>query len=417
MAQSNPPFDLLVIGGGAAGFFCALACADACPQARIVILEKARAVLAKVRISGGGRCNLTQAQFDPAVLAEGYPRGGKAMRQLLARFQPRDTLAWFEQRGVALKTEADGRVFPQSNRSQTVIDLLLAETTKHAIDVRTLSPVANIRAQAAGVSVETGGALLEARFALLATGGEKAGFTLAQSLGHAIEPPAPSLFTFKLDDARIQGLAGLSVADVEIRLPEANLRQRGALLVTDWGFSGPAALKLSAWGARFLHQQGYRAELRINWLAGMNQEQVLQTLTARRADESRRIAFGRSPFAQLPLRLWQRLASAAGISETAAWSQLSNQRLTVLVAELCNGQYTIHGKGEFKDEFVTCGGVRLEEIDLKTMRSRIQPGLYFAGEVLDIDGITGGYNFQNAWTTAWIAGNAIAGAILAGESR
>ena len=347
---------------------------------------------------------------------EFYPRGGRELRGPFHRFQPADAVRWFEERGAALKTEADGRIFPVSDSSQTIVDCLLGEARRLAIQLRTRAPVERVqRPDPAGpFQIELrGGETLAADRVLLASGGDRGGMALAASLGHTILPPVPSLFTFTLTDPRLDGLAGVSVERARLRLVETGLEGEGPLLVTHWGLSGPAVLKLSAWGARALHAAGYQADLRVNWIPGANPDQIARALIQARADAPRQRPFTRFPGelealgARLPLRLWQRLATAAGFAETATWAQASNPAVARLAGELTGGRYHIQGKGEFKEEFVTCGGVALNEVDFKTLESRVCPGLFLAGEVLDIDGLTGGFNFQSAWTTGWLAGKAM----------
>lgn len=400
-------YDLIVIGGGAAGFFGALACAESNPRLRILILEKAGAVLGKVRISGGGRCNLTHACFDPAELARFYPRGAQALHGAFTRFQPADTMRWFEAHGVKLKVESDGRVFPASDSAETVIACLMEAVNRSGIELRTRAPVAAVSPRPEGgftVSLK-GGESLACRSLLLTSGGERGGMELAASLGHRIVSPAPSLFTFKVDDPRLDGLQGVSVPDARLELLEARLQAHGPLLITHWGLSGPAVLRLSAWGARALFQANYHMALRVQWAA----PERAALLADMRAAHGRRRLASHSPFEEIPLRLWQRLANAAGITEEQVWASLTRKQQQHLTRELTAGLYQIKGKGPFKEEFVTCGGVALNEVDFRSMQSRVAPGLFLAGEVLDIDGLTGGFNFQNAWTTAWIAGHAIGG--------
>lgn len=429
--------NLVIVGGGAAGFFAAITCAEqlrkaqAAPGWQVLTLEKATHPLGKVRISGGGRCNVTHACYDPAELASYYPRGGKALRAAFTRFQPSDTIAWFEQRGVRLKTEADGRIFPLSNTSQTIVDCLLEAARASGVVVQTGVTVTAVQAhpgepapfrvtaQAASSADLTH---LPAHRLLIASGGDRRSLELPASLGHTIIPPVPSLFTFSIADARLEGLAGLSVGQVGLQLldeqdkpvRQAGFEQAGALLVTHWGVSGPAVLRLSAWGARWLAERSYRAGLQVNWLYPMNGEQVRAALTTFRAgaDHARQQVSAHAPFSRLPLRLWRRLVHAAGVGERTRWADLSKQSTQALLQELVAGRFAISGKGIFKDEFVTCGGVSLDEVDFKTMHSRVSPGLYLAGEVLDIDGLTGGFNFQSAWTTGWLAGTAMAQAAL-----
>jgi predicted Rossmann fold flavoprotein len=398
---------VVIIGGGAAGFMAAITCAEANPSAEVTILEKAAQPLGKVRISGGGRCNVTHACFDPAQLVTFYPRGSKALRGPFMRFQPRDTIAWFSNRGAALKTEVDGRVFPVTDSSATIVDCLLYAAQAAGVTLRTHVPVRRVSRSALAFQIELAtGETLAADGVLLATGGERQPLAWAQDLGHTIQPPVPSLFTFTVRDARLAGLAGVSVPLAHLRLPESGLAQSGPLLITHWGLSGPAVLRLSAWGARVLHDQRYQAELRINWLPGWTRQAAHDHLQAAKAAQARRTPGSQALF-DLPLRLWQRFVLAAGVSEGQRWADLTRLELQRLLDELTAGVYAIEGKGVFKEEFVTCGGVTLDEINFKTMESRCCPGLHLAGEILDVDGVTGGFNFQSAWTTGWLAGNAL----------
>ncbi|WP_225885251.1 NAD(P)/FAD-dependent oxidoreductase [Leptolyngbya sp. KIOST-1] len=404
---------LIVIGAGAAGLFGAIACAEANPRASIHIFEAGREPLAKVRISGGGRCNVTHACFDPAVLVTHYPRGSRALRGPFSRFQPRDTVAWFEQRGVRLKTEADGRMFPVTDDSGTIVDCLLGEARRLGIRIYTGQAIAHIQAEDPGFGLTTrAGSEWRCDHLLLATGSSPNGYRLALQLGHDLVPPVPSLFTFNLPDPALRELAGVSVENVQLHLAledAPTLTQSGPLLITHWGVSGPAVLKLSAYGAVGLHRQRYRATLTVNWLPALKQDQVRQTLLRLKQDQGKRQVAAFSPFPELSRRLWQYLAQRrANLGPRLNWADLSKAQLQVLVNELTRGDYNIAGKGVFKDEFVTCGGIPLAEVNFKTLESRRCPGLYLAGEILNIDGITGGFNFQNAWTTGWLAGHAIA---------
>ena len=412
---------VVVIGGGAAGFFGAVACASAHPYTQVTLLEAGRQPLAKVRISGGGRCNVTHACFEPALLVQAYPRGGKALRGAFSRFQPRDTVAWFESRGVQLKTEADGRMFPVTDSSETIVDCLLQAAQEAGVKVRTSTPVKSVQF-IREFSPEQGGKpkgrfelglkygeTIECDRLLIATGSNPQGYRWAKDLGHHIEPPVPSLFTFNLPDPRLQDLAGVSVNNVCLRLPDAGKtlkEQTGPLLITHWGLSGPAVLKLSAWGARFLEEQNYQTPLLINWLPQYNPESLRQLLLVVKSQLARRLISNSCPV-PIPKRLWRSLITNVGIGEQHRWAELSKKALNQLLQELTQGRYLIKGKGVFKEEFVTCGGVSLKEINFKTMASRRCSGLYFAGEILDIDGVTGGFNFQSAWTTAWLAGQAM----------
>ena len=399
-------YRVVVIGGGAAGFFAAITCAEADPRARVVILEKTPHVLAKVRISGGGRCNVTHACFDPAELIEHYPRGGLALRGPFTRFQPRDTIAWFEQRGVRLKTEADGRVFPITNRSETIVDCLVDAARTAGVEIRSGVNIRSVTKPDRFLIDLKDDAALSADRVLLATGSNPHGYKWAAALGHTIEPPVPSLFTFEIDDARLKDLPGVSVAKAAIKINGTHLAQTGPILITHWGLSGPAILRLSAWAARELAQRHYRAGVSINWLPDLNAEQLRQQLDAIKAELARQMVGTSSPLG-LPARLWKRLVGAVGSGDDQRWGAVSKRQLADLVNELSRGTFLITGKGAFKEEFVTCGGVRLDEVGFKTMESRRCAGLYLAGEILDIDGVTGGFNFQSAWTTGWLAGQAM----------
>jgi predicted Rossmann fold flavoprotein len=407
--------DVVVVGGGAAGFFGAIASAEANPGLRVVLLEAARSPLAKVRISGGGRCNVTHACFDPAQLVQHYPRGGKALRGAFTRFQAKDTVEWFAQRGVRLKTEADGRMFPTTDDSGTIVACLMQAAERAGVRLWTGAAVQQVEKTPA-VEGQPGGFRVGLRSGveiacervLLATGSNPQGYAIARQLGHTLVDPVPSLFTFNLADPRLTELAGVAVNAAQVRLTaaEQQFEQTGPLLITHWGLSGPAILKLSAWGARALHQQRYQATLRINWLPTYSQETLRQQLTAVRSQLPRKSIAANCPV-PIPRRLWERLIAQVGVEAGDRWAEVSNKTLNQLILELTQGHYQVTGKGVFKDEFVTCGGVALNQVDFKTMQSRQCPGLYFAGELLDIDGITGGFNFQSAWTTGWLAGQAI----------
>lgn len=406
--MTQQSLNIVAIGGGAAGFFGAVACAQTHPRARVTLLEANRNPLAKVRISGGGRCNVTHACFEVATLVQNYPRGGKALRGAFTRFQPRDTVDWFARRGVALKTEADGRMFPTTDDSATIADCLLLGAKSAGVTLRTGIPAIALRKKADGsFEIELkSGEILAADRVLLATGSHPKAYQWARDLGHTIEPPVPSLFTFNIADRPLRELAGVSVSAACVRLPDAKLTQTGPLLVTHWGFSGPAILKLSAWGARFLAQNGYQTRLFVNWLPQENPETLRQQLQAMRSPSAKKAIGSYSPVS-VAKRLWIYLLEKARIDPQQRWTEVSNKSLNEILRVLTQSEYQISGKGAFKEEFVTCGGVNLKEINFKTMESRCCPNLYFAGEILDIDGVTGGFNFQSAWTTGWIAGNAM----------
>jgi predicted Rossmann fold flavoprotein len=401
---------IIIIGGGAAGFFAAITCAEAAPGADVTIFEKGPQFLSKVRISGGGRCNVTHACFDARELTKNYPRGERALIAPLHRFQASDTVAWFEARGVKLKTEGDGRMFPTTDSSQTIIDCLLHAARSAGVTMFTNRGVERVSKTSEGFELTlANGETTRCDRLLLAIGGCRtpALGQLAVSLGHTLEPPVPSLFTFHIECEWLRALAGVSLESAEVSVPEDGLRERHALLVTHWGLSGPAVLRLSAWGARKLHARNYQFAVHVNWLPEKNAEQIARELDSRRAQHPARLVIN-TPLAPLPARLWEALVLASGVPRDTRWSALSRASQHQLIQQLLRTEFRVTGKSLNKDEFVTCGGVRLSEVDFKTMQSRISPGLYFAGEVLDIDGITGGFNFQSAWTTGWIAGNAMA---------
>jgi predicted Rossmann fold flavoprotein len=399
--------NVIIIGGGAAGFFAAIACAENYPDARVVLLEAGREPLSKVKISGGGRCNVTHACFDPSLLVQHYPRGSKALRGAFSRFQSQDTVEWFASQEVELKTEADGRMFPTTDSSETIVQCLLDAAEMAGVKVRTGIMVKEIINEAGKWLVKgKSGQIWQSDRLLLATGSSPSGWKWAKSCGHQIVPPVPSLFTFQISDPRLQDLAGVSVRNVKVKLPlsgKNKLEQIGPLLITHWGASGPAILKLSAWGARELHDLHYQTNLIINWLPQYKLEPLREMLLSVKSQLPRRQVITSCPV-PIPSRLWERLAIAAEIKPETRWAEISNKQLDRLLNQLLQGEYQIRGKGVFKDEFVTCGGVNLKEVDFKTMESKIQPGLYFAGEILDIDGVTGGFNFQSAWTTGYLAG-------------
>lgn len=429
---------IAVVGGGAAGFFAAITAAETAPDCAVTIYEATAHLLAKVKVSGGGRCNVTHACFEPRELVKRYPRGGRELLGAFSRWQPRDTVEWFETRGVPLKTEEDGRMFPVTDSSQTIVDCLMSAARQAGVLIRTNCGVKQVERgapvalgsgeNASGGRVPPFGLLLttgervSADRLLLAAGGNRsnAGFAIASAFGHTIEPPVPSLFTFNIKDPRLADLAGVSVEDAATEVVGTNpldkpraasrsdgLRERGPVLVTHWGLSGPGILKLSAWGARTLSDCGYKFTLRVNWAPKFNAETARAALEQARAGNPKKQITTWSPLG-LPSRLWEKLVAAAGVAPDAIWTGIGNAALRALAAQVCEAEFAVDGKSTFKDEFVTCGGVRLGEVDFKTMESRLVPGLHFAGEFLDVDGITGGFNFQNAWTTGRLAGLAMA---------
>ncbi|HWM24124.1 MAG TPA: NAD(P)/FAD-dependent oxidoreductase [Chthoniobacterales bacterium] len=415
---------IAIIGGGAAGFFAATACARANPANEVSIFERGSEFLTKVRISGGGRCNVTHACFDPRTLSEQYPRGERALIAPLHRFSPSDTVAWFEAHGVRLKTEPDGRMFPVTDSSRTIIDCLLNEAKAAGVRLFARSGIESaIRVGSGGFQLIMGrhgghplnggtGAVPSHTFCdrlLLATGGSRSttGAQIAQSLGHTILPPVPSLFSLHVSTPWLRSLPGVSIPDLEATVAGTKLRERGPMLITHNGVSGPAVLRLSAWGARVLHGLDYRFILRVNWLPDLTPDAVRAELQSFRRSNPNRLVIN-SPLPPLPARLWEQLALAAGIDRETRWTTLPRAKAHELARVLTRTELEVNGKSLNKDEFVTCGGVSLREINFKTMESRITPGLYFAGELLDLDGVTGGFNFQAAWTTGWIAGHAMA---------
>ncbi len=398
----------VVVGGGAAGFFGALACAEANPNSRIILLEKTRQPLAKVRISGGGRCNVTHHCFDPAELVKNYPRGHHELRGPFTRFQPRDTIAWFESRGVPIKAEDDGRMFPITDNSQTIIDCLMSELQRLKVDLRLECGVKELHTTATGLQLSlSNGETIDCAGVLLATGGTRGGFDLAKQVGHTVIDPVPSLFTFNIPDSPLNDLAGVSVESALVELPMGRLKQEGPLLITHWGFSGPAVLKLSAWGARALHAIDYRCEVAIHWLGSRSENHIREALTKAKEGQGARTIQANSPFSELPRKLWQRLVFLCDLSPEERWADLSKAQMNQLIQRLYRDTYQLAGKTTYKQEFVTSGGIALKEVNFTSMESRKCPRLYFAGEILDIDGVTGGFNFQAAWTTGWIAGNSM----------
>ncbi len=412
----------LILGGGAAGFFAAIQCArelaaggfapDEPDIAPTLLIEGARTPLTKVRISGGGRCNVTHACFDARELAARYPRGARELTGPLQRFQPRDTMAWFEAEGVALKIESDGRVFPRSDNSASIVDALLSAAERAGVQVRCGDPCAALLRDESGsgpgfVARLRSGAEIAAERVLIATGGGSAGPRFAAALGHRIIPPAPSLFSFKIDDVDLRALAGVAVETARVALPAERLSEAGPLLVTHQGFSGPAVLRLSAHGARALAAASYIADLEIDFAPDQSDERLRAAF-----EMQRRAGGGRSvqnaPPDALPKRLWRYLVHKAGVDPERKLAALTRTDLVALLTMLKRARFRVNGKGEFKEEFVTAGGVALDEIDFTRFASRKCKGLYLAGETIDIDGLTGGYNFQAAWTGGWLAGSAMA---------
>jgi predicted Rossmann fold flavoprotein len=401
---------IIVVGGGAAGFFAAITAAEANPNADVTLLERGPQCLTKVRISGGGRCNVTHACFEPRELARRYPRGEVELIGALHRFQPRDTVAWFAARGVELKTESDGRMFPVTDSSETIVACLMESARAAGVKIRVNCGVESGQRTGAGFALKlSSGETLSCDQLLLATGGCRAAAAaqLAAAFGHTITPLAPSLFAFQIEAPWLRALAGVSLESAEVHVPETKLRERGPLLVTHWGLSGPVVLRLSAWGARELQARDYHFPLRVNWLPDHNADSLTREFQLRRQTHGAKL-INNVPLAPLSARLWEALIAASGITRETRWAALARAAQQQLIHILTQTEFVVTGKSLNKDEFVTCGGVQLAEVNFKTMESRSCPGLYFAGELLDIDGITGGFNFQAAWTTGWLAGQAMA---------
>lgn len=406
-------WDLIVIGGGAAGYFGAIACAEACPGARVLILEATARVLTKVKISGGGRCNVTHNQFDPKQLTLCYPRGKKELLGCFHTFQPKDTIQWFADHGVALKAETDGRMFPNTNNSQTIIDCFESAATKSGVVLRKNTFVQKIIPCDTGyeISVRGSDTNLHTRYVLMASGSMPYGVSLVEQLGIRLVPPVPSLFTFQINAPLLKDLQGVSFSSVHIKLkvgtPVHEFIQEGPCLITHWGLSGPAILKLSAFAARELHQSEYQADLQINWVFPLKHEDVLQKLYTLKQHAPKKKIIQENVF-NCVRRFWETVLRESGLSENAILGEISKTQLNIIANYLTQTNFRLTGKGIFKEEFVTAGGVARDEIDFRTMESKKLSDVYFAGEVIDIDGITGGFNFQNAWTGGWIAGHAIA---------
>jgi predicted Rossmann fold flavoprotein len=400
---------LIVIGGGAAGFFCAINAARMSPGLEVTILEKTSKLLSKVKVSGGGRCNLTHALFDIAEMSKRYPRGRNFVRKAFHEFFTTDTISWFEERGVRLKTEQDGRMFPVSDSSQTIVDCLVAEVNRHGVEIRLNAEVKELGLLHPGFELLLAdGKRLKADFVCLACGGypKISMFHWLANTGHTVVEPVPSLFTFNLPGHAITQLMGVSLERARVRIEGSKLSEEGPLLITHWGLSGPAVLRLSAWGARELAANAYHFNAHINWLPEFNEQSLKEKFHEfRTANASRKI--GNQNFGQLPQRLWQFLLEQSGVKEDMRFADLPARTENMLIRNLVDYLVAVKGKTTFKEEFVTAGGIQLGEVDVQTMMSRKIANLFFAGEILDVDGITGGFNFQHAWTSGWIAARAI----------
>jgi predicted Rossmann fold flavoprotein len=400
---------LIVIGGGAAGFFCAVNAARLNPSLNVIILEKSNKLLSKVKVSGGGRCNVTHACYSVAEMIKNYPRGARFLKKAFHHFFTKDTITWFAERGVTLKTEADGRMFPVSNNSQTIIDCLMMEVNKYNIEIRTGKDVTGMFfADDKWNLIIKDGPVIPADFVCVASGAypKSLQYDWIKKTGHFVEEPVPSLFTFNMPENAITALMGVSVAQVKVKIAGSKLAETGSLLITHWGMSGPAILKLSAWGARELAIINYHFSVLINWIPDFNENSLREKIQQLRFELAAQKIVNRNPFA-LPGRLWEYLLIKSGIRAGIRWADLPAGEQNNLIKNLCANEFAVKGKTTFKEEFVTAGGIGLNEIDFNTMESKKHQGLFFAGEIIDVDGITGGYNFQNAWTTAWIAAKAI----------
>lgn len=447
VANNKKQQTLVVIGGGAAGFFCAINAATLNPNLKVVIIEKSNQLLAKVKISGGGRCNTTHACFEIDELSKCYPRGERFLKKAFHWFNTNHTINWFKERGVELKTEADGRMFPTTNTSQTIIDCLLKEADKLGVEILMQTQVLSLEKKedcwklllkkgdenfhylerlceigflpneaiynkseiASGTNLSNDTYTLNSKFVCLATGGypKLSQFDWLKNLGHTIEKPVPSLFTFNMPKNSITELMGISVPKVLVKILDSKLQSQGPILITHWGLSGPAILKLSAWGARFLAEKNYQFKISINWIEDYNQETIKQVLQQFRQSLSTQKIEIKNPFG-LPNRLWNYFLTKCSFNEDWRWADVSAKAMQQLGQILVNQVFEINGKTTFKEEFVTCGGISLKEVDVNTLQSKLHTNLFFAGEVLDVDGITGGFNFQNAWTTGFIAAKTIA---------
>ena len=401
---------LAVIGGGAAGFFCAVNAARLNKDLQVILFEKTSKLLSKVRISGGGRCNVTHACFDIAEMSNRYPRGKNFVKKIFHQFFTTETIEWFQSRGVALKTVADGRMFPVTDSSQSVIDCLLREANKYHVDIRMNREIKKLdRLNDQWQLHFANGEQLMADAVCIACGGypKPEHFSWLTELGHTFESPVPSLFTFNMPGNSITALTGISVPQARIKITGTKLEEQGPLLITHWGMSGPAILKLSAWGARWLHEKDYTFTITVNWVPDLHQHEMQETLQSLRVERASRKLSVQNPFI-LPNRLWDYFLQQAAVLPDTLWTNLSSLQLNKLASILCNQEFTVKGKTTYKEEFVTAGGIQLKEVDSNTLQSKICKGIFFAGEILDVDGITGGYNFQHAWTTGWIVANQVA---------
>ncbi len=400
---------LVVIGGGAAGFFCAINAAQMNPAFEVIIVEKTGKLLSKVRISGGGRCNVTHHCFSMAEMIKKYPRGNHFLKKAFHHFFTTDTIRWFEERGVQLKTEADGRMFPTTDSSETIVNCLMKEVNKYGVQILLNREVAALSIVNGEWSIEfNDGSTIQANFVCVASGGypKAMQFEWLKKLGHTIEAPVPSLFTFNMPGNNIISLMGIVAENASVKIAGSKLQEQGPLLITHWGMSGPCILKLSAWGAKELAAKNYQFSILVNWLPAFNEQTLKNKFQQVRFNQAAQKIVNRNAFG-LPQRLWQYLLQQSGINENMRWADLPAKEQNKLIKNSCVQEFAVSGKTTFKEEFVTAGGVALQEVDYNTMQSKIVPNLFFAGEVLNIDGVTGGFNFQSAWTTGFIAAKAI----------
>jgi len=394
-----------VIGGGAAGFFAAIRVKEVHPEADVTIFEKSKKILAKVKVSGGGRCNVTNSETNIKTLAQAYPRGEKFLRKAFGKFNTAHTIEWFESRGVPLVTQSDSCIFPESQDSQSVIDCFLMIASKQDVKIEFSTTIRSISENDNSLTLTIGEDSHLFDKVIVATGGssKRSGLEWLESLGHSIIDPVPSLFTFNMPDEAITSLMGIVVENALVSVQRTKLKSSGPLLITHWGMSGPAILILSAFGARILSERNYSCVAQVNWVGELNSELVKQEIEKIINDNPNKLVANYRPYA-LQDRLWQYFITKCEFPKDHRWSNLGRKGINKLVNCLTNDTYEVSGKTTFKEEFVTCGGISLDDIDVKTMQSKVTPNLYFCGEVMDIDGITGGYNFQAAWTTGYIAG-------------
>lgn len=399
---------LVVIGGGAAGFFCAVNAARLRPGLEVVLLERSSKLLSKVKVSGGGRCNVTHDCNSIADMIKMYPRGAAFLKKAFHHFFTTDTVSWFETRAVKLKTETDGRMFPVTDQSQTIIDCLLNEASKYRVNIQMNVTVESINKNGNSWQIHAANKIIEADYICIAAGGfsKALQFNWITNTGHSIENPVPSLFTFNIPGNGITDLMGISLENVSVKIAGTKLQDNGPLLITHWGLSGPAILKLSAWGAKELSNKNYAFNIVVNWLPAFNETTLKIKFQEIRFNQASQKIINRNPFG-LPSRLWEYLLTNCDVKEGIRWADLPAKEQNKLIKILCAQEFSVKGKTTFKEEFVTAGGIRLNEIDVNSMESKILPGLFFAGEIIDVDGVTGGYNFQNAWTTGWIAAQGI----------